>query len=181
MTALHLVPERDWHTNWLPGNYPVPMTLMLGRFRLVPLTPGWNEEDYQAVMASRDMLRNLFRQRDSWPADNHSRVRNREDLAWHEAEFRQRRSFAWAVLDEQYRYLGCAYLYPSRIPAAGAEAFFWVRRDDPRWHSLEVGLQRLLVDWFRHWPLADVIFPGRNTPWHRWPASHWRHYGEVWR
>jgi hypothetical protein len=34
------------------------------------------------------------------------------DLVWHECEFREGDSFAYAVYDAADRYLGCCYLYP---------------------------------------------------------------------
>ena len=34
------------------------------------------------------------------------------DLVWHECEFRESYSFAYAVYDVVGRYLGCCYLYP---------------------------------------------------------------------
>jgi Acetyltransferase (GNAT) domain len=34
------------------------------------------------------------------------------DLVWHEQEFREGTSFAYAVYDADEGYLGCCYLYP---------------------------------------------------------------------
>ena len=179
MSILQASWAKNWHRDWLPARFPVPMQLDLGPFLLSPLTPRWNDTDYLAVMASRERLRDLFRRGDSWPAEDHTPERNRDDLAWHEQEFYRRRSFAWVVQDDRRRYLGCAYLYPGRLEADTAEAFFWMGAHRSDWQAGEAYMARWLRDWFAFWPLKRVLFPGRDLPWDSWAGADLPHYGEV--
>lgn len=179
MSILQASWASNWHRNWIPDRFPVPMQLDLGPFVLSPLTPRWNDRDYAAVMASRERLRNLFRPDDSWPGEGHSLSQNLEDLLWHEQEFYRRRSFAWVVQDDRRRYLGCAYLYPARLPSDGAEAFFWVSDQHTSTQATEQYLDRWMRDWLAFWPLARVTFPGRDKSWQQWAGARLQHYGEA--
>lgn len=179
MTILNASWAKNWHRDWLPDRFPVPMQLDLGPFVLSPLTPKWNDTDYLAVMANRDRLRHLFRPDDSWPTADFCPGQNRNDLIWHEQEFFRRRSFAWVVQDDKRRYLGCAYLYPGRLESGTAEAFFWLNREHRDWQAGEAYLDRWLRDWLAFWPLKKVMFPGRDVPWENWAGAELRHYGEA--
>jgi RimJ/RimL family protein N-acetyltransferase len=47
-----------------------------------------------------------------WPTEPVTEEFNFVDLVWHELEFREGTSFAYAVYDTDGGYLGCCYLYP---------------------------------------------------------------------
>lgn len=48
----------------------------------------------------------------TWPTEPVTEAVNFVDLVWHELEFRDGHSFAYAVYEPSGSYLGCCYLYP---------------------------------------------------------------------
>ena len=81
------------------------------------------------------------------------------DLVWHECEFRERYSFAYAVYDADARYVGCCYLYPMgrRTPLTepllkhDVDVSWWVTAD-----AYERGTYTTLFLALQHW-LAEAF------------------------
>jgi len=94
-----------------PSPRPVPDGLTHPHFVLEQLTPEHLERDYEAVMASREMLRRWSGT--SWPADDFTLAGNLEDLEMHDGEHRRREAFTYAVLSpDRSTCLGCVYITP---------------------------------------------------------------------
>jgi hypothetical protein len=68
------------------------------------------QEDVRGINASLEIIRRT--RGGTWPTDEITEEFNFVDLVWHEAEFRDGGSYAYAVYDASDRYLGCCYLYP---------------------------------------------------------------------
>jgi RimJ/RimL family protein N-acetyltransferase len=68
------------------------------------------QEDVRGINASLELIRRT--RGGGWPAEEVTEEFNFVDLVWHEAEFRDGRSYAYAVYDTNGRYLGCCYLNP---------------------------------------------------------------------
>ena len=68
------------------------------------------QEDVRGVNASLELIRRT--RGGPWPAEAVTDEFNFVDLVWHEAEFRDGRSYSYAAYDIDDRYLGCCYLYP---------------------------------------------------------------------
>src|SRR5437773_1308230 len=69
------------------------------------------ELDYDAVMASKDMLH--LRSGGSWPRDSFTLAENLADLQGHEADFHARRGFTYTIMNPgETQCLGCLYIYP---------------------------------------------------------------------
>lgn len=156
-----------------PGKY-VPDVLANKEFVLYPLTPAHVQLDYDAVIASSEMLR--LWGGSEWPREGFTLAENLDDLRWHEQEHRERVAFTYTVLDpDEERCLGCVYIRPLTDLAASnpgtlanigedeAITRFWVRSS-----LLSSGLdQRLLaalIDWFTDkWHFSSVYFHTRQA------------------
>ena len=150
-----------------PDRSPVPPGLRTEEFLLRTLRASDVELDYEAVMASREMLH--LRSGGRWPRENFTLEENLADLQQHEAEFHARTSFTYTVMDPtQTRCLGCVYIYPlhhileragvpeTQRPSVGdyeAETSFWVRRD-----RIADDLDRHLLAALLPWLEGDFAF-----------------------
>lgn len=140
---------------------PVPDALATERFVLRPIVADDAEDDYAAVMESRDVLR-LWEQ-STWPADDFTVEANRADLVGLQQRHAEHRAFTFTVRDpEDTVCLGCVYLFPTTAtflaksavtPLADdawqdvdVVAYFWVRSS-----QLEAGLDASLLDALRSW------------------------------
>ena len=138
----------------------LPMTVTLGAFELTPLSPAEVEEDYEAVMASATVLKEVS---NDWPAGL-TLEDNAIDLAWHYREFTERRSFAWIIRDKAGTYLGCAYIYPEIGGRGAAEIRVWfVDRPD------RADLGAAFYPNFSAW-LDEVLPSGLSLAWVTTPA-----------
>jgi hypothetical protein len=96
---------------------------------------------------------------------------DREDLAYHEDEIEQHRSFNYALFDAaETELLGCVYIDPPEKAGADAEISWWIVDtvvDGP----IEACLDETVPNWIAHvWPLAQVRYVGRDLTWQEWSA-----------
>ena len=148
----------------------VPSMLLKATFQLRPLRTTDVELDFEAVMASRAMLRRWSDS--SWPADDFTLDGNLADLAFHQREHEAGEAYTYTVMNlAGDRCLGCVYinpLAPELIRAGGCQAAdrevraasvrFWVRSDHAG-SDLEQELFDALQAWFtREWPLDCVLY-----------------------
>ncbi|MGB8700490.1 MAG: hypothetical protein WCD18_13830 [Thermosynechococcaceae cyanobacterium] len=163
--------------SFVPLDFAVPAGLETTDFRLRMLTIHDVVKDYEAVMTSREHLRQfsgsgVFGPQSNWPAADLSLEQDLIDLGWHQKEFQRRTSFAYTVmsLDEQ-RCLGCVYFYPTDCSTDAlhydAQAIAWVRQSDLH---LDVPLITAVKQWLSEaWPcLKSVAWPGRDLSWSDW-------------
>lgn len=92
-----------------PGNV-VPELLAYEDLVAKALSRADLQDDVRGISASLELIR--LTRGGTWPADEITEEFNFVDLVWHEAEFRDGGSYAYAVYDTNERYLGCCYLYP---------------------------------------------------------------------
>jgi hypothetical protein len=167
--------------SFVPPDFVVPAEMETSDFRLRMLTLHDVVKDYEAVMTSREHLRqfsgaSVFGPQSTWPAADLSLEQDLIDLGWHQKEFQRRTSFAYTVmsLDEQ-RCLGCVYFYPVDFSTDSstdslhydAQAIAWVRQSDL---SLDGPLITALKQWLKDfWPCwQTVAWPGRDLSWNDW-------------
>ena len=93
----------------LPPSFAAPVLLEHDGLVATPLTRADLEQDLAAVNASIEVIRAT---RGGWPDAPVERADDLLDLAWHEREFREATSFAYALRDDAGAYVGCCYLYP---------------------------------------------------------------------
>ena len=126
-----------------PDDASVPAGLTTDEFVLRPLSPSDVALDYDAVMASKAMLR--VRMGGTWPRDDFTIDENLADLERHEADFQARTGFTYTVMNPtESECLGCVYVYPlaevlrhrgadaSAVAGGGGDeptATFWVRSE----------------------------------------------------
>ncbi len=114
----------------MPADFEVPLELTAAGFRLVPLGPEHNADDYRAWTSSIEHIRQTpgF-ESGSWP-EPMTIQENLGDLHGHAADFARRKGFTYTVLDAANgAVMGCVYIYPSRESGYDASVRSWVRAD----------------------------------------------------
>ncbi len=146
-----------------PDDAPVPVALRSDEFLLRALRAADVELDYEAVMATQEVLR--LGSGGAWPRPDFTLEENLADLQGHEADFHARRGFTYTIMNPtESRCLGCVYAYPPGDNwdgvAGGDEAvvWFWVRPDGVA-NDLDRRLVAALVPWLRRdFAFAQVFF-----------------------
>jgi len=153
---------------FVPSDFIIPQILETEKFRLRMLTIDDVEKDYEAVMSSKEDLRNPL-DKNGWPKDNMTIEEDLADLREHQEEFFKRQAFTYTVmrLDES-KCLGCVYIYPSEKGSYDAEIYLWTRSSE-----LKSGLDKLLYEavkeWVKEqWQFNNVAYPGREISWNEW-------------
>jgi len=152
----------------VPGDFAVPARLNGEGFHLRMLQVEDVIKDFDALIASRAILKGLMSPTDSWP-EGLTLTENLIDLGWHQREFTLRHSFAYTVMSrDENRCLGCCYIYPSDRQGYDVMVFYWARGDE--WgEGLEAKIGREFRDWLkRDWPFRSIAFPGRDIRWSDW-------------
>ncbi len=154
----------------VPPDFDVPRGLETERLRLRPLTAGDAVKDFDAVMTSAERHKTVFRPGGRWP-DGMTLEHNQKELAWHEIEFQNRRSFAYTVVSlEESQVLGCLYLYPTSKADHEVEITMWVRASEAG-SGLDAHLYETVRRWIAEaWPFAKPAYPGREISWADWRA-----------
>jgi len=141
----------------LPPGFTPPRELAYEDIRASALTRDDLDDDVRGINASLDLIR---RTRGGWPDAAVTAEDNYVDLVWHELEFREGYSFAYAVRGDDGRYLGCCYLYPMGRRVALTDDL--VRHDvDVSWwvtsEAYERGYYTKLYDALTAW--VETEFP----------------------
>ncbi len=119
-----------------------PRTFPLSDFTLTPLTMNEVHEDFDAVMKAAHLVSEVF---GDWPVGL-TIEENQIDLAWHDREFTERRSFAWIIRNAEGLYLGCFYIYPAMGSRGSAEATLWIG-DVPERKQIAEDARAALLTW----------------------------------
>ena len=126
--------------------------------------------DVKGINSSLDIIRRT--RGGEWPSGPVSEDFNYVDLVWHELEFRENYSFAYAVYSAGGQYLGCCYLYPMgrRTPLApdllhhDVDVSWWVTPaayDAGYYVKLFRALQQWIATTF---PFRNAYFSNREIP-----------------
>jgi hypothetical protein len=156
---------------FFPNEVSVPEGLTTGEMFLRPLRTAHVGLDYEALMASNEMLQ-MWSQ-SSWPSADFTLEENWKDLDRHEQEHLKREAFTYTVLNSTGdQCLGCVYIQPlsdelqnaqsvrDAVGGEGCAAFvrFWVR-ESRLVDDLDRQLIEALFTWFeKAWPFAVVLF-----------------------
>ena len=146
----------------LPGGWTAPAELEYGDIRASAINRVHVHDDVAGINASTELIRQT--RGGSWPAGPVTEEFNYVDLVWHECEFRDGKSFTYAVYDSAGQYLGCCYLYPvgSRTPLTeellgyDVDVSWWVTPQ-----AYERGYYAKLYAALRHW--IEAAFPFTNA------------------
>ena len=151
-----------------PEKIDPPRGLETREFVLRPITVSDAELDYEAVMESREFLRKW--EQSTWPEDDFTVERNREDMIKLERRHAGGESFTYTVMNlDESECLGCVYVFSPQAswfsnaditPVDGDRwsdhdvmVLFWVRKS-----RLSDGLDRLLLDYLVEWFQRDWSF-----------------------
>jgi len=147
--------------SFVPEDFEVPRSLAGEEFRLEPLGPEHNEDDYRAWTSSISHIRATpgFEGR-SWPVPDMTLAQNLGDLERHAADFAGRSGFTYTVrATGSDKVIGCVYIYPDASGASGADVRSWVSADHA---ELDVVLYEAVSEWLRSaWPFATVRYAAR--------------------
>ena len=154
---------------FVPANFIIPLRLETPHFILRKLTTADVEQDYEAVMSSKENLRQIFSAQDEWPRDEMTLQDNFNDLKEHQEDFDQRRGFTYTVVSpSEDTCLGCVYFYTWRGAQYDAQVYYRVR-DAVKPNDLEKQLDHFLHQWLAEtWPFRAPAFPGREVAWDIW-------------
>jgi hypothetical protein len=159
--------------DWLPDDWRHPDRLDLPTgHHLRPIRAADVEIDHPAVMGSRERLWEMYGQVWGWPPATMTLEQDREDLARHEREIAEHRSFNYALLPDgaESALLGCVYVDPPEKVGADADVSWWVV-DDLVGTPAEVALDEAVPAWLAaRWPFDRVRYPGRELSWAEWEA-----------
>jgi RimJ/RimL family protein N-acetyltransferase len=148
----------------LPPGFAAPTRLVYEDLVARVLTRADLDDDVRGINASVELIQAT--RGGGWPTEPVTEEIDFVDLVWHELEFREGTSFAYAVYDADGGYLGCAYLYPMGRRTALSEELlhhdvdvsWWVTPD-----AYERGYYEKLHRALRQW-LADE-FPFDDPYW----------------
>ncbi len=151
-------------------DFPIPSHLRTPDFTLHPLTPRYAAIDYEAYIASPNVidLHSVGR----WQIEGYTLEENQRATAWHAAAHQRRESFAFILLTpDETRGLGCVYfnpLLPRLINQADAIATdindhttmvtFWIREGEEKRLSF---------------PVVQVVEAWLHQEWH-FSGHYWR-------
>jgi hypothetical protein len=157
--------------SFVAADFNPPTHVETGQFRVVPLGPDLVEIDFDAYMSSIEHLQKTFTRSAEWPHSGISDADAMRDMETEQARFRNRESFAYAVLTKDgRRERGCIYVYPSPVPGYDAMVRLWVTKAE-----YDAGFDAELFAWVttwmqRDWPFAKIAYPGRTIAWEKWDS-----------
>ena len=154
----------------LPAGYAPPVQLRYDDILARALSRADLAADVQGINSSIELIRRT--RGGPWPSEPVTEEFDYVDLVWHECEFRERYSFAYAVYDDAGQYLGCCYFYPmgrrtpldERLLRHDVDVSWWVTpnaHERGYYTKLYVALQRWIADAF---PFKDAYFSNREIP-----------------
>lgn len=157
---------------FVPADFTVPTLIETAHFRLVPLGPALVKVDFDAYMSSIEHLQKTFTRSTDWPHKGITDSDAMRDIETEQARFRNRASFAYAVLTpDGRRERGCVYVYPSTVEGYDAMVTLWVSKSDYD-AGFDAELYAWVVQWMKKdWPFARVAYPGRAISWGVWDAA----------
>ncbi|MGH2806124.1 MAG: GNAT family N-acetyltransferase [Actinomycetota bacterium] len=154
----------------LPTGYVAPTELAYEDVRARAISRADLAEDVTGINASLELIRKT--RGGAWPTEPVTEDYNYADLVWHEVEFREGDSFAYAVYDTEGRYLGCCYLYPlgRRTPLTEELLSYDV---DVSWWVIPVAYEQgyyeklyaALQSWIEHdFPFETAYYSNAEVP-----------------
>ncbi len=157
---------------FVPADFNVPTLVETGDFKIVPLGPGLVKIDFEAYMSSIEHLQKTFTRSTDWPHKGISDADAMRDMETEQARFRNRTSFAYAILTKDgRRERGCVYVYPSPVAGYDAEVRLWVTKAEHD-AGFDAEVFAWVTNWMRRdWPFAKIAYPGRAIAWEKWAAA----------
>ena len=154
----------------VPPGLVVPERLGYEDLRARALSRADLHEDLRGINSSLELIRRT--RGGTWPEGEITEEFDFVDLVWHEAEFRDGRSYAYAVYDTSDRYLGCCYFNPMGGRTKLTEVLLKYDVDVTWWvtaAAYEDGYYAKLYLALRHWlteelPFKEPYYSNREIP-----------------
>jgi hypothetical protein len=154
----------------LPVGFTPPTRLTYQDVVAAALTRANLADDVRGINASVELIQTT--RGGGWPTKPVTEEFNFVDLVWHECEFREGYSFAYAVYDTGGTYLGCCYLYPmgrrteltEKLLDYDVDVSWWVTPDAYArgyYTKLYAALRRWVVEQF---PFGAAYYSNREIP-----------------
>ncbi len=189
--------------HFYPNDNQVPSLLKTNEFIFLPLNAGHAVLDHDALMVSKNSLREWSQS--EWPEDDFPLETNRDELALHDKEHIERKAFTFTVLSpKKDKCLGAIYIVPlgetakdefkmlrlaenKQIEIYAADISFWVREPCLK-EGLEERVLKSLAEWLKNeWEFSFIIFRTglenlrqrklfENSGfklWHEWKFAMW--------
>jgi hypothetical protein len=156
---------------FVPKGFKAPYKEEHSKFTLRKLTVDEVDKDYEAVMSSRESLRQIFCENDDWPSDDMTIEENYEDLLEHQKEFDKNIGFAYTVVTpDDSKCIGCLYIYPFSLGVYDSRIYYWLV--DEVAQKLDEGFRGFLDDWIPDtFGLKNPVFPGRDMSHQEWDET----------
>ena len=140
-----------------------PFDVKEDNFIIRKLTVDEVEKDFNALMSSKESLRQVFSVNDQWPSDDMTIEENYKDLKMHQDEFDNREGFAYTVVNkEDTECVGCIYIWPWSHGTYDSLVFYWVT-DKVKETGFDEELGTYLDKWLKSfWSFEKTLYPGRN-------------------
>lgn len=154
----------------LPLGYAAPTRLSYEDLVARALTRADLHDDVRGINASIALIQAT--RGGGWPSEPVTEELDFVDLVWHELEFREGMSFAYAVYDTAGAYLGCCYLYPMGRRTELTEQLLGYDVDVSWWvtpEAYERGYYQKLYRALEHWlaeqfPFAEPYYSNAEIP-----------------
>ena len=166
----------------LPPGFAAPTRLTYEDLVATALTRADLADDVRGINASITLIQAT--RGGGWPTEPVTEEVDLVDLVWHELEFREGTSFAYAVYDAAGSYLGCCYLYPmgrrtelsEQLLGHDVDVSWWVTPD-----AYERGYYEKLYRALRHWlaeqfPFDEPYYSNTEIPRDTHGGDHREHH-----
>lgn len=147
---------------FVPEGFKAPFQVEMPFFTLRKLTVDEVVKDYAAVMSSRESLRRIFYESDTWPSDDMTLEENYNDLLVHQEEFDNNEGFAYTIVTpDDSRCIGCFYLFPFAFDAFDSKVYYWFVDDvaETLTSPFQAFIEKWIPETFGH---EKIIYPGRS-------------------
>jgi RimJ/RimL family protein N-acetyltransferase len=154
----------------LPTDFRAPKRLTYEDVVARTLTRADLPDDVRGINASIALIQTT--RGGGWPTGPVTEEENFVDLVWHELEFREGASFAYALYDDGGAYLGCCYLYPmgrrTQLDASllhyDVDVSWWVTPDAYR-RGYHTKLYAALLHWLTEsFPFSEPYYSNSELP-----------------
>lgn len=147
---------------FVPTDFKAPYQVKTPEFVLRKLTVEEVRKDYEAVMSSKESLRQIFQVNDEWPSDNMTLEENYRDLQEHQDEFDKNEGFAYTIVTpDDSKCIGCLYIYPFPYGVYDSRVYYWFI--DEVAATMSSPFHKFLTTWIPDvFNLTDIVYPGRT-------------------
>lgn len=152
-----------------PRGFKAPKKLKYDNLTARPISRTDVDADVDAINSSLKLIRGT--RKDTWPLKPVDKSYSELNIAWHEREFRDGRSFAYVVYNDLAEYIGCFYLYPmgyrieltEELLDCDVDVSWWVTSDAYQ-EGYYQKMFEALQEWMGEFPADRVYYSNTEMP-----------------